>query len=141
MNANNLGRLARIFESRGFTDRPVEGNVTVEPVMWGLGLYTAANNVNAEVSLLADLVTPEDAGRTTPLTAAEEADFWEGYHSQTPHKRRGRPLKGDEPRTSRRLSVTDSDLRVLRLAGNGNASEGLHRILAEYQQLPEPAGN
>lgn len=134
MNPNNWGRLARIFESRGFMDKPEAGSVTIAPVMWGLGLYTAAGNQSTEVDALAGEITPEEASNLEPLTPAEEAAFWEGYRTQAPHKRRGRPRGERQPRT---VMMSEQDVRTLRIAGNGNISEGIARLVAEYTRLPE----
>lgn len=137
MNAHIFGRLARIFESRGFADRPEKGKVSVTPIMWGLGLYTASGNQSEEVDALADEITTEDAGRIAPLTEAEEIEFWSGYRTQTPHKRMGRPLKDGAVRRQRTLNITEENYRTLRLAGNGNPNDGLAAIIEEYTRLPD----
>lgn len=138
MNPYTFGRLARIFESKGFIDRPQPSQVNISAVMWGLGLFAAAGGQDDDVDALAGEITPDDAARVEPLTPDEEKQFWIGYRGQQPQRRpAGRPRKSAEPRAKRTLYISESDMRVLRLVGKGNAGDGLAAVIAEYTRLPE----
>lgn len=133
MSAYALGRLARVFESLGSIDKPEEGNVTYLPILQGLLTVDYDSRMPETISPLMDEISIDEANRITPLDEAEERAFWEGWRTQTPIKRPGRP-RGDGKR--RNLMITDDDMLQLRIAGKGNASEGLRRIIADYTRLP-----
>lgn len=61
-------------------------------------------------------------------------EVWDIFTLEIPAGRRaGRPLIGDSPRKQRQLTLTDSEYEALKVAGEGNASAGVSRLIDQWR--------